>query len=202
MLTTLESTAATTASKLYGNRDVVRRMFVMKEHDYTTATHSVNLMAMSLAYCAHVGADADFSYQMCLAGLLHDIGKTRVDPAILTAARKLTPDEFGQIQQHPSLGSLLLADGFSPSPVVLNVVSQHHEKLDGSGYPQGLAGDAIAAESQIVSVLDCYEALTTDERSYRQGIDSYEALTIIKSEVDAGKFDDSVFNNLVRMLRR
>ncbi|MAG36621.1 MAG: hypothetical protein CL878_10335 [Dehalococcoidia bacterium] len=199
----VEDTAATTVDRLYGNQDVVKRIFVMKEHDYTTATHSVNLMAMTMAYCAHTKKDEGFAYQLATAGLLHDIGKTSVDPELLTAARRLSADEFKQIQSHPAKGmQLVLESGHEFTPTVVNVVAQHHEKLDGTGYPEGVTEAELPEESRIVTVMDCYEALTTDSRPYRKGLSAVKALEIILEEVQGGKFDREVYEQLVQMLHR
>ena len=103
---------------------------------------------------------------------LHDLGKVKVPLEILNKPARLTPEEFAVIQRHPSFGREML-EGTWMKPSGL-IVEQHHERLDGSGDPFGLAGDEILVESYIVAVADTYDAMTTD-RPYRKALTPEEA---------------------------
>ncbi len=121
--------------------------------------------------------------------LLHDIGKKRIEKNLLEKQTKLSLDEFRFIKEHSRLGikELTKLDG---SNIVRNIILLHHEKWDGSGYPFGLIGRNIPIEARIVSVADCYDALTS-VRVYKEKISHEEALEILKSE--SGKsFDPDI----------
>lgn len=178
--------------------DILRGILGLSQNDYTSALHSVNVMALALGYAAH----ADYSHAqkriLGLSALLHDIGKTRIDPGILCAPRKLTEEEFARIKHHPTIGYNILDTCRFPSTEVKLCALQHHEKNDGSGYPRGLT--RIAPTAQIIGLIDCYEALTNDDRPYRNAMDPLKGLTIIKEEVVAGKFSRDVFESFAYSL--
>ena len=101
-----------------------------------------------------------------LGGELHDIGKIGTREAVLHKAGTLTADEFGQIKEHPALGEQMLSPLARDTPAVLRCVRSHHERLDGHGFPDGLAGDAVPIEARIIAVADSFDAMTTN-RPYR-----------------------------------
>ncbi len=121
--------------------------------------------------------------------LLHDIGKKRIDKELLKKQSKLSLEEFEIIKEHPKLGMKELNE-IDESNIVRNIILLHHEKWDGSGYPFGLIGTKIPMEARIVSVADCYDALTS-ARVYKEKFTHKEALEILKSE--SGKsFDPDI----------
>src|SRR5262249_23453424 len=114
------------------------------------------------------------------AALLHDIGKLAVPEHILSKPAKLTPAEYSKITVHPVVGADILSNVEFPYEVV-TIVKHHHEKYDGSGYPDRLAGKQIPLGARILTVVDCYEALTTT-RSYRARFSQSEAIEMMKNE--------------------
>jgi len=122
---------------------------------------------------------------------LHDVGKAKIDFEILTAPRKLTYDEFDKMKSHTTTGHQILSSCKFANPDIKLCALQHHEKIDGSGYPNGLKH--ISKIAQIIGIIDCYEALTNDDRPYRSAMDPFKALTIIKDDVIAGKFNRRIF---------
>jgi putative nucleotidyltransferase with HDIG domain len=102
------------------------------------------------------------------AAMLHDIGKLAVPEHILSKPGRLTPEEFDRMKIHPVVGAEILNRVHFPYPVV-PIVRSHHEKWDGSGYPDGLAGESIPVGARILSVVDCFDALTS-ERPYREAM--------------------------------
>ena len=130
--------------------------------------------------------------------MLHDVGKTKVDPEILTAPRKLTREEFEQMQSHSLIGyNILKACNFMFKEIRISAL-EHHEKLDRSGYPNGKGN--LSDISQIIGIIDCYEALTNDDRPYRSAMAPYYALNIIKKDVVEGKFRKEVFEKFTYSL--
>jgi putative nucleotidyltransferase with HDIG domain len=131
------------------------------------------------------------------ASLLHDIGKLAVPDDILNKPGKLTPAEFEQMKQHTVAGANILSVVDFPYPVV-PIVLHHHENWDGSGYPAGIAGTAIPIGARILSVVDCYDALTSD-RPYRRALSSDEAVAILR-ERRGSMYDPIVVDTFIRLL--
>lgn len=125
--------------------------------------------------------------------LLHDIGKKRIDKNLLEKQTKLSLDEFKIIKEHPKLGTEELNE-IDESDIVRNIILLHHEKWDGSGYPFGLIGTKIPIEARIVSVADCYDALTT-VRVYKEKVSHEKAIKILKSE-SGKKYDPDIILKL------
>jgi HD-GYP domain-containing protein (c-di-GMP phosphodiesterase class II) len=108
-----------------------------------------------------LGLPAKDLYSLAIGGLLFDIGKLRLDESILQADRRLTPDEMAMIQRHVEIGLSLLQRSGLTDPDIIDFIANHHERLDCSGYPQGLGGDMIPAFGRIAGVVDCYNAITS-----------------------------------------
>jgi len=117
-------------------------------------------------------------------GFFHDIGKMALPDAILLKPGALTPDEFERVKEHTVIGDRLCGD-LRALHRVRAIVRHHHERLDGSGYPDGLAGDAVPLLAQIIGIVDVYDAMTTS-RPYRAALTSEEALEELGREVDRG----------------
>ncbi|HCF70940.1 MAG TPA: hypothetical protein DER33_05020 [Syntrophomonas sp.] len=145
-----------------------------------------------------VGLDEDKLETIRIGALIHDIGKICVDLTILHKPGQLNSNEFEQIKQHPILGEQIC----SPLKALHDagiIVRCHHEKLDGSGYPDGLSGDQISLETRIVTIADIFDALTT-ERSYRKALTVEEALEVMQAEALQGKLDQALVHEFFNML--
>lgn len=171
--------------------DVIRNLLFVSHNDYTTVLHSVNVMALVIGYSFHDTFSLAEKKVLGLAALLHDVGKAKIDSEILTAPRKLTDDEFDRMKAHTTIGEKVLNHCKFANPNIRLASLQHHEKIDGSGYPYGVTD--ISKMAQIIGIVDCYEALTNDDRPYRNALDPFKALTIIKEDVIAGKFSRRIF---------
>lgn len=179
-------------------RDVIKTLAFLSSRDYTTALHSVNVMALAIGFAFHCGYNEARVKAMGLSALFHDVGKTGIPIEILNSTQKLTREEFRKIQAHPRIGhNLLKSNGFRDSNVLLAAI-EHHEKLDGSGYPEGR--NRISEIGQIIGIIDCYEAITNDDRPYRDALAPLSALKIMKEEVDSGKFSKRHFENFAYSL--
>jgi HD-GYP domain-containing protein (c-di-GMP phosphodiesterase class II) len=178
--------------------DVIKNLVDVSATDYTTALHSINVMALVLGYAVY--ADYSLSQQkiMGLSALLHDVGKTKINTDLLTAPKRLTDEEFMEIQRHTTTGFNILSNCKFESREIKLAALQHHEKLDGSGYPNQLR--QISEVSQIIGFIDCYEAITSDDRPYRNSLDPLKALMLIKKDVVAGKFDTKIFEKFAYSL--
>jgi putative nucleotidyltransferase with HDIG domain len=195
----IKETVGILVSEFTKNFDVIKNLVDLTAKDYTTVIHSVNVMALALGYAKYVNYDPGKKRILGLAALLHDVGKVRIKTEVLQAPRQLTDEEFKEVQQHTIRGYNILDKCKFSNSEIKKTALQHHEKLDGTGYP--LHTSRITEFAQIVSIIDCYEALTNDDRLYRQSIAPLNALEIIQSEiVDTGKFSKEIFKNFAHLL--
>ena len=147
----------------------------IKNKDDYTFLHSVSVCALMVAFCRSRGVDGATTHQAGLGGLLHDTGKALVPDSVLNKPGPLTPEEFALIKRHPRDGYDILCRSPELGAIPLDIALHHHERRDGSGYPDHLAGDAISELAQMAAIVDVYDALTSD-RSYHKGVAAAEAL--------------------------
>lgn len=163
--------------------------------DETTHDHLRRMQVYSSEIGRAMGLSDDEIQALNAAALLHDIGKLAVPEYIISKPGKLTPEEFDKMKVHPAVGAEILEAVEFPYPVV-PIVRAHHERWDGSGYPEGLRGEAIPIGARILAVVDSLDALASD-RQYRAGIPLDDAIQVIASE--SGKtFDPRVVDIVVR----
>jgi HD superfamily phosphohydrolase YqeK len=157
--------------------------------DRYTAGHSAAVAIYSRDIADRMGLSAEARDQAYLCGLVHDIGKIGLPPGLLEKPGALTLEERRQMQEHSAIGERILAhvDDYS---VIATVVRHHHERIDGQGYPDGLAGGDIPMVSRIIAVADAYNAMTSD-RPYRDAMPSRVARLRLAQAVDS-QFDTSV----------
>ena len=140
--------------------------------DPYTAAHERRVTVLAAAIAVELGLDEEAREGLAFAGEVHDIGKIAVPAEILSKPGALNVEEFALIKRHPEVGLELLGAIHFRQPVA-EIVVQHHERMDGSGYPEGLKGDEIMLEARIIAVADVVEAMAS-HRPYRQtlGIDA------------------------------
>jgi putative nucleotidyltransferase with HDIG domain len=187
---------STTVNILVGevakNRDIVKVLLDLTNKDHTTTRHSVNVMALALGFANHVNFDKQKKKILGISALLHDVGKSRINTEILNSPHKLSDGEFHEMKKHTTKGFNILSTCKFSNSEIRTTALEHHEKLDGSGYPDQKKD--ISEFAQIVGIVDCYEALTNDERLYRKAVDPLAALKTIQTEiVDKGKFSRNIF---------
>ena len=154
--------------------------------DPYTLGHSVRVGQLSMMIGREIDLNETVLARLEIGGYLHDIGKIGIRDAVLLKPGRLTPEEREVIQEHPSIGMSILEAVDLPAEV-MQFVSGHHERLDGSGYPKGLSGPEVSVVARIAAVADMYDAVTT-ERPYRGPMDPEEALALLRSE--AGRLLD------------
>ena len=153
----------------------------LKDADAYTFTHSVNVSIMSMYLAMKAGQAMDVT-ELGLGALLHDVGKLGTPVSILRKMGPLDESEMGLIRQHPERGADLLAQSGCRSDTVQCCVLDHHEKINGRGYPHGKAGRQISPCARIVCLSDIYDALTTD-RPYRMSLSPREAVSAMTEEM-------------------
>ncbi|MES2151429.1 MAG: HD-GYP domain-containing protein [Pseudomonadota bacterium] len=147
----------------------------IKTKDDYTFLHSVSVCTLLVAFCRSRGKDAETTYQAGLGGLLHDTGKALVPDHILNKPGALTDAEFAIIKNHPSDGYDILRKTPGLGPIPLDITLHHHERRDGSGYPDKQDAAGISELAQMAAIVDVYDALTAD-RCYHKGLSAAEAL--------------------------
>jgi len=133
-----------------------------------------------------------------IGAMIHDIGKVSTPELILNKPGPLTPDEFEVMKQHPEAGAKVIKP-ISALENATELVLSHHEKLDGSGYPNGLKGDEISIETRIVTIADIFDALYTD-RPYRKGMSIEKAMAILNEDAARGKLDPTIVGHLETLM--
>ena len=166
-------------------------------HDYYTHTHSINVSIYSLSLAKFIGLKDKDLEDMGMSSMLHDLGKSKVDWDIINKNGKLTDAEFNSMKKHPGSGyEIALEMGITDKRVLAGIRS-HHEKLDGTGYPDGLKDKEISLFPRIIGVCDVFDALTT-KRSYKDAMTSFEAISIMKKHMQ-GHLDMRLVDTLIKM---
>ncbi|MFQ3586663.1 MAG: HD domain-containing phosphohydrolase [Fimbriimonadaceae bacterium] len=158
--------------------------------DPYTAGHSERVMSYSVRIGERIGLSPTELRTLKVGTLIHDIGKIGVPDAILNKPGPLTDGEHAIVRFHPEVGASLIAEIPSFADC-LPIVRHHHERLDGSGYPDGLKGDEISVLVRIVAVADSFDAMTSD-RAYRKARSVEETLSILVKEAESGKLDAKI----------
>ena len=146
----------------------------LKTSDLHTYAHCLNVSLICNLFGLWLGYEGDDLKNLTISGMLHDIGKTKIDENIINKPEKLTEIEYDQVKEHAILGYNLVKDLDIPEEIKLGIL-MHHEKIDGSGYPLGLTEDRISTTGKIVAICDIYEAMTAD-RVYRAKICPFEVI--------------------------
>ena len=170
----------------------------LKTVDDYTYMHSVAVCAMMVSLAKQLGLSEQETRSAGMAGLMHDLGKALMPMDVLNKPGKLTEGEFKVIKTHPSEGYKLLLSGLKVDAMVLDVCLHHHEKMDGSGYPDALKADQISLFAKMGAVCDVYDAITSN-RPYKTGWDPAESLRKMAEWAD-GHFDKMVFQAFVKSL--
>lgn len=159
-----------------------------------TELHSSGLAEKVEKMATYYGFDEDTVQQMLIAADLHDLGKMAVSNAILDKPGVLTAAEFDKIKTHPGVARVCLEEikGFES---IVQWIYQHHEKLDGSGYPQGLKGESLDFNSRLLTCLDIYQALT-EERPYRKAMDHESAVTVLRTMARKNLIDPRIVEDI------
>ncbi len=169
---------------------VTRQLCSVLHHDYATFTHSTNVSLYAVLLARELGFRGEQLEQIAIGALLHDIGKLEIDERILTKPGRLDEFEFREVKKHPTTGFRALVSREDLNKGQLMMVYQHHERMNGSGYPVGCTGDEIHPWARLCAVVDVFEALTSD-RPYRMPMTHKTALAVLDNG-EATEFDADI----------
>ncbi|MFP4521892.1 MAG: HD-GYP domain-containing protein [Fibrobacterota bacterium] len=182
---------------LLSDRRNVKSLLKIGSFDYYTYTHCVNVSVFSVGLAQMIsGFTEDDLFNLAYGAMLHDIGKTAISGAIINKKEKLTGEEFEIIKTHPAKGEEMVRD-YVPE-AARDIVYHHHEKFNGSGYPEGLKGLDISEGAKISTIADVYDALTTN-RSYARARNPFDAVMLMKQEM-VGSFAENEFLAFINFL--
>jgi putative two-component system response regulator len=181
-------------------RVITTLSLTIEARDPYTAGHCQRLARYAVDLGQALGVDEAMLKALWLGGFLHDLGKIAVPDRILLKKGALNAEELAVMRTHPVVGSDLVQemrtlDGVRP------IIRHHHERFDGSGYPDGLAGEAIPLGARIMAVVDVYDALRT-ERPYKSTLNHEEAIAILWRETEAGSWDPQVVRTFIDICRK
>lgn len=192
----LDEMVQTLLDDLFSQDDFLSSLSQISSIDDETLVHSVNVTI----YCLLIGKRMHLSREqlkiLAEGAVLHDIGKIKLDGSVLSKNTTLTREEYSHVKEHSTFGYTLLKENEALSDEVKLIVLQHHERLDGSGYPAGLAGDAIHPYAQIIAIADMFDALTT-ERCYRKSMSNYKTYKILTTDAAEGKLNSDMLDHLL-----
>lgn len=163
--------------------------------DNYTLGHTLRVANLAEALGTRLQMTKKEIFALRQGAIMHDVGKIGISEDILNKPGKLEPDEWEAMKAHPEIGYRICLPMKSNLGLALDVIRHHHEKLDGSSYPDGLKGDEISLAARIMCVVDIYDALVTD-RPYRKAMPKAKAVGILRDEVSLGKLDPRVVNEL------
>ena len=172
------------------------------DHDYYTYTHSLNVGVLSIVLAKNVFRHSN-SHDLHALGagfFLHDLGKVNIDLGIINKPGKLTDDEMKEMRSHPSRGFSLLQEAKQMTKELKMIVLQHHEKLNGGGYPNGLKGEDIHVYGRICAIADIFDALTS-KRPYKKVMSSFEALKIMRDEMIPNHLQRDLFEKFIVLFK-
>ncbi len=186
-------------SKYITTNDITASMISkLFSKDYRLFSHSIQVTFLTATFCRFLKKSTSFIVLCGNGALFHDVGKVDIPYEILMKNGRLSPEEMALMEKHPSLGLAILSQTGKIEQEILDIVYQHHEAADGSGYPEGITLEEIVPMAQIVHIIDCYDAMTTN-RSYRLATSPFETLKTMCLEMRAS-FNTKLLEQFIQFL--
>lgn len=194
----LEPLVENMVDSIFRNQDALLPLARLKHHDSYTFEHSVSVCALLVAFARGLKLEREVIKEVAMGGLLHDVGKARVPDTILNKPAKLTDAEFEQMKSHVVQSVVVLQQNPGVSATALAVAGQHHERYDGTGYPNKLVGQDITLHGQMAAIVDVYDAISSD-RVYHKGMAPTQALKKLLEWSDH-HFDPALVQAFIRSI--
>lgn len=183
----------------FNDAQFLRNLADISSKNYSIVEHSSNVMIFTMNHCIFSGFSEDDSRRLSLGALLHDIGKTQLSDEISAADHHLSDKEFNSNKKHTSIGYDMIRQSDALDESIAIGALEHHERLDGSGYPMGIT--KVSLEGQIIGIINSFEYLSFREKSYRKAKKPFDAMSVIKNEVlSERKFSREIFVDFCKSL--
>ncbi|GGO67493.1 HD-GYP domain-containing protein [Bowmanella pacifica] len=195
-ITELMGTSADIIDSVFDNPDALCCLTLIKERDQYLLEHSLNCSILMAVFARHLGFDKELIDELGLAGLLMDVGMATIPEDILSKSGRLDQGETQIVEGHVDFGLELLEQSEMDLDVVRDVIANHHERMDGSGYPRGKGGDYLSVYARMAAIVDSYDAMTSD-RPWRKGLPPTQALKRLLSS-SQGLLDQSLVQQFIR----
>ena len=180
------------------NPDALLWMAKIKHVDHYTMEHCLNVSVLAIAFGRHLRMDRQDLIRLGTGGLLHDVGKMKIPDEILNKPGRLTEEEFSVMKQHSELGKELLTKSQGSLNYAVDVAFNHHERMDGKGYPRGLFASELSEYARIVSIVDAFDAMTSN-RCYERSRSTLDALKTIYRDRDK-HFDEQYALEFIQLM--
>lgn len=197
-LTELQNLSADIIDLVFENPNAISCLTLFKEANDYLLEHALNCSILLAMFARSQGFDKQLIEELSLAGLLMDVGMISMPQDILQKDGSLNKQEFDIIRTHVDIGVELIEQSGEVSDLILDICSNHHEKIDGSGYPAGKSGDEISVFARMAAIVDCYDALTSN-RPYRNAMAPTSALKHLMAK-ETGKLDQTLVQQFIRCL--
>ena len=183
---------------IFRNQDALACMTRMRQKDDYLMEHSINVSIIMTIFAKHLQIEQDIIHQLATGALLHDLGKINIPDEVLHKPGRLTDDEMAIMRQHVTLGYDIIKQSEGLSPIILEVVGDHHERLDGSGYPNNKNADELSMYARMISICDTYDAITAS-RVYQNARTPIMAFKILRKE-SGSAFDSNLVAEFINCM--
>ena len=197
-ITPLAAVAEEMVDTMFTHGDAMLCLARIRAKDAYLMEHSMNVAILLANFGRYLGLDRSVLKELTLGGLLHDVGKIMTPDEVLNKPGKLTDEEFGVMRQHVVHSYDILSNTAGITPTMLEVAANHHERLDGTGYPQRLKGDQLSLYTRMSGIVDVYDAVTAD-RVYKQGMQPTQAFRILLKGIDQ-HFDAELVTKFIKCM--
>lgn len=197
-ITPLAAVAEEMVDTMFTHGDAMLCLARIRAKDAYLMEHSMNVAILLANFGRYLGLDRSVLKELTLGGLLHDVGKIMTPDEVLNKPGKLTDEEFGVMRQHVVHSYDILSNTAGITPTMLEVAANHHERLDGTGYPQRLKGDQLSLYTRMSGIVDVYDAVTAD-RVYKQGMQPTQAFRVLLKGIDQ-HFDAELVTKFIKCM--
>ena len=197
-ITPLAAVAEEMVDTMFTHGDAMLCLARIRAKDAYLMEHSMNVAILLANFGRYLGLDRSVLKELTLGGLLHDVGKIMTPDEVLNKPGKLTDEEFGVMRQHVVHSYDILSNTAGITPTMLEVAANHHERLDGTGYPQRLKGDQLSLYTRMSGIVDVYDAVTAD-RVYKQGMQPTQAFRILLKGINQ-HFDAELVTKFIKCM--
>ncbi|MFM5855464.1 HD-GYP domain-containing protein [Aeromonas rivipollensis] len=197
-ITPLAAVAEEMVNTMFTHGDAMLCLARIRAKDAYLMEHSMNVAILLANFGRYLGLERSVLKELTLGGLLHDVGKIMTPDEVLNKPGKLTDEEFGVMRQHVVHSYDILSNTAGITPTMLEVAANHHERLDGTGYPQRLKGDQLSLYTRMSGIVDVYDAVTAD-RVYKQGMQPTQAFRILLKGINQ-HFDAELVTKFIKCM--